>query len=134
MPDIQAIALGQVIGGKPTDDGNFVLIQAGEATQGGAVFAIARDQLCNLIDLLALGHMQCRAIHGVPAERRDVFTTTWWEMGFDPTNNQAILSLTFGAGGRLDFALPGQIPQQMLETLRAHLEPSTTQRPGTPLN
>jgi len=134
MPDISATLIGQITGVMSSDDGNHVLIRTEPSPGIESVFALKRDQLCNLIDLLALGHMQCRKIHGVPLEQRDVYATTWWEIGFDPASGVAILSLTFGAGGRLDFALPGAMPMQILETLRAHLEPSTSQTHEKPLN
>jgi hypothetical protein len=134
MADLSAIPIQKITGGMATDDGDYVLIRAEPSPENEITLAVKHDQLQNLIDLLALGHMQSRKIQGVPLERRDVHRTTWWEISSDPTTGQVILSLTFGSGGRLDFALPGTMPAQMLETLRVLLQPSTFQTQQKPIN
>ena len=134
MSDISAIPIEKVTGAVASGDGNHVLIRTDITPGNECLLAVKHDQIPNLIDVLAFGHMQCRKIQGTPPEQRDVHKTTWWELAFDPTVNLTVLSLTFGAGGRLDFALPGAMPSQLLETLRAHLEPSTFPKHKKPLN
>ena len=134
MAEIEGIPLGQITGGQPTDDGTHVLIRAEQSSGAEIVIAVADEELGKLISACATGHMDCRKIRGVPLAQRDTFTVTWWELGFDPTNKAVVLSLTFGARGRLDFSLPGRMPMEILETLRSHLEPSTPETPDKPLN
>jgi hypothetical protein len=134
MAEIQAIPMGQITGGQTTDDGKHALIRTEQSPGVEAIFAIADDQLRKLVSLCATAHMDSRTIRGIPAEQRDIFTVRWWELGFDPANKRAVLSLTFGERARLDFAFPGRMPGDILETLKAYLEPSTPPKPDRPVN
>jgi hypothetical protein len=134
MPLTAAIPIEKAIGVTPTDDGSHTLVKVEQAPGTEITLAIKDSQINNLIGLLALGNMQCRKIHNTPQEFREVHTTTWWELAVDQITGLKVLSLTFGPGGRLDFSLPGMMPERILETLRTLLEPSTVPTQNKPPN
>ena len=95
MNQIPAFPLGRIVGAQTTDDGKHMLLQTLQANGQETVLAVNRDQLMPLIDLTALSFTQSNKILDVPTEQKAAFNVTWWEIGFDPTTNNVVLSLTF---------------------------------------
>ena len=126
MPDTTAFTLGHVKGFQSTEDGSQLLLISEQPTGNETLFAIRDDHVCDLIAILAIGHMRCRSLQGVPSDRRDAFTVARWELGFQPGDAPAALSLTIPYGGRLDFHLSTPMVREISEMLRAYLEPAAS--------
>jgi len=128
------LPIGRVAGGKITDDGQYLLLQTVQSDGQDIILALQREQLMPLVDMAALGFAQSNKALNVPSEQMAAFDVSWWEIGFDKATQRAVLSLTFGAGGRLDFLLAKGMPEQLFETLQAHVGQTLAEKPNKPLN
>ena len=123
----------KIEGSTVTDDGHVFVLRLAMADGTENLIAFPRDQVPNLAELAALGIAQSDKILKVAPEAKGAFTVSWWTLGRDQKTGQVVLSLTFGAGGRLGFLLPNPMPEHIHETLGVMLEKSTPEKPGTPL-
>ena len=117
MAEIKAIAVTSITGMMVTDDGNHMLLRVSQADGQELVVALPQDQLLSVVDMAALAQEQCQKIQREDSSNRGVFQTSWWELGQDIESGAVILSLKFGAGGRLHFSLPGPMPSAIYETM-----------------
>jgi hypothetical protein len=132
MNQVSAFPLGRIAGAKTTDDGQVMLLQTIQPDGQETIFGVPCDQLLSLVDMAALGLLQSNKATNVSSEQKTAFNVSWWEIGFVPLTKDVILSLTFGAGGRLDFRLATGMPEQILETLRVHLGQGTSEKENKP--
>jgi hypothetical protein len=131
MASIAAIPIKEVLGSETTDDGKHALVKTRHADGTEVTLAVPRDELFKFIDCFALWAGQARSKAGVPKEVKQVFETSWFDLGGDATGS-VVLSLTFGAGGTLSFRMPRSMAEQIRETLSVHLGHATSQTPSTP--
>ncbi len=134
MTQVAAVPIGRIKGGELTEDGQHLLIRTVGPDGKEMLLAVDRDQLLPLVDMAAFGFTQGGKTLKVPQERKFSFDVSWWELSFERDSRRAVLSLTFGAGGRLDFRLAAAMPEQILETLQAHIAPPAPKRSSSPLN
>jgi hypothetical protein len=85
---------------------------------------IARDQLAHLIDHCASAHAQCESVRRSGLDLQA--TASWWNGTVDPDSREFTLSLAFGKGGALSFALTERMAKALLATLRDHYEGGVT--------
>ncbi len=133
MTEHAAQLAAKVEGSMTTDDGQHMLLKLTMADGAENVIAIPRDQIAALVDLAALGILQSETAVKADPTTRAAFRASWWELAVDAQSGQTLLSLTFGAGGRLHFLLPSPMPAHIHETLGVMLGKSTPETPGTTL-
>ncbi len=98
------------------------------------ILAFPLDVLPGLVEMAALGQAVMAKQQGVPDNVRTPHTVSWFDLRVAEGGTPFLLSLTFGAGGRIDFALPGIMPNTMSEVLLTMLGQSTPPPPKASLN
>lgn len=131
MAEIEAIAISDVLGSQPTDDGKHALVKVVQPDRTELVLAVPAEQLFKFIDSFALSAMEANQKASRPKDVKPVFPASWFELGADTASGAVVLSLTFGAGGTLSFHMPRFMAEQLRETLNVHLGGATPQTPGT---
>jgi hypothetical protein len=121
MTQEAAVLVTKVEGAKVTRDGFYMLLKLSVLGNPPTVMAFPYDQLFGLADMAALAIAESAKARKANPYERSPYTVSWWELSRHAMTGQAILSLTFGAGGRLDFLLPDPMPLYMHETLGALL-------------
>lgn len=134
MAIIQASEISRIDGGQISDDGNFLLLKMTQADGSEIVLAIPSSQMTSLVDMSALGLAQAHKIKNPLSQEKVAYKASWWELGRDQPTESVILSLTFGAGGTLNFILPQPMPQAILDTLQVMLGQSNPPTPTTKPN
>ena len=121
---IAATMIDKVAMSAVTDDGRHVALTLRESCGNLTTLGLPGEELPHLID------------HAVRAlsDRRRLFrdedgngaiAVTWWNVLRDPRSGDFVLSLTFGSGGSLDFALTERMASCLMDTLRAYVEPES---------
>jgi hypothetical protein len=121
---IAATMIDKVDGSAVTDDGRHVALTLREPCGNLTTLGLPGAALPGLID------------HAVRAlsERRRLFrdedgngaiAVTWWNVLRDGRSGDLVLSLTFGSGGSLDFALTERMASCLMDTLRFYTEPKS---------
>jgi hypothetical protein len=134
MTQIAAVPIGRITGGDLTEDGQHLLVRTVAPDGKEVVLALHREQMLPLVDMAAFGFTKGGKTLKVSPDLKFSLEVSWWELSFERDTGRAILSLTFGAGGRLDFRLAPAMPEQILETLQAHFAPPAPRRPGKSVN
>ena len=134
MPEVEATLIGKIEGVDVALDGQHAIIKTLDAEGSERFFAIGRDNFLILVEALAIAHTRSCKILNEGDETISAYTATWWDIGEDTATKQVVLSLTFGAGGKLSFLLPGPMPGAILETLQVRLGQSIVPKPDKPLN
>jgi hypothetical protein len=116
-----------------TDDGEHMLLKLTMADGAENLIAFPRDQIPSLANLAALSISQSEAAVKAEGEPAPAFVVSWWELGVEKESGRVVLSLTFGAGGKLRFLLPHPMPAHIHETLGVMLGKSSPETPGAPL-
>lgn len=129
MPEIHALSIAQVAGSLVSDDGQHMVLRLVQADGADVPIAIPRGEILKLAEAAAVSHAQSDKALNVDPNQKDAFHVTWWELGFDESSGTAVLTLTFGAGGKLSFALSGNMPRDLLETLQVHVGSATPTPP-----
>lgn len=71
----------------------------------------------NLVDACARGYADCLKIKKVTKENRTLFPVSGFEVGHNKQLGVIGLTLTFGMGGHLSFALDEKMASSLLEML-----------------
>lgn len=129
MTNILAIPINEISGAMVTEDGQKMLLKFVQANGNDLILAIPRDQFLNFVDMAALSQKQSDDILKIDPNIKSAFHVKWWELGFDKTTKTAVLTLTFGAGGKLSFRLSENMPKDILETLQAYVGNTVPQKP-----
>lgn len=115
MAEIEAVTIESIAGAQVTDDGKTVLLCLKLPGDVEGLLALPVTEALRLVDAT------CGSIAAASKKiqgGKTVFATqaTWFELGRDAAGT-AVLTMTFGSGGKMSFALPGQMPEQMFEVL-----------------
>lgn len=129
--NIVAIPIAMVAGLKPTDNGSHALVKLAQSDGNELVLAIPPDQLNQMIDGFAKVAGDARKAAGLDPKIRGSYKVSWWELGKNQ-NGDPILTLTFGSGGRLDFALDNGMLGQIRETINVMLGGEVPKSDGKP--
>jgi hypothetical protein len=113
-----SIAVSRIDSGKVSDDGKTFAIRMMQPDIGEVTIAVPTDQLMPLIALAAVGHTKALSLLHDDPHWREFHKATTFELSQDNATGAVILSLTFGIGGRLSFALPQPMPAQIAKTLQ----------------
>jgi hypothetical protein len=133
MSEVPAIPIATILGSMATDDKKHVLIKAVEANGQEFVLAITPEELLRLIDCGAKTNSDILDQGKMKSGSKMIFDTSWFEIGSDVETGRTMLSITFGAGGTLNFGLPSGMPEQIYEILGVMLG-KTTPASGGPTN
>ena len=123
---LQALQAYQV-----SQDEDALLLLALQHSSSELVISVPFGQLFKLIDLTAAGRIALRKLAGADSNRREAHLVSQWEWSKDMQTGKVYLSLTFGAGGRLDFRLPDAMAESMLEGLQVLMEQTSAAPDGT---
>ncbi len=120
LPKLAVTLIESIVGSVATTDGRHVVLQARTTDDTVVAVGVAREQLAHLIDHCAFAHAECeRVVRGGPDLKA---TASWWNGTVDPESGEFTLTLTFGKGGALSFALTERMAKLLLATLRDHYE------------
>ena len=115
MPDASHIVITLNVGGPDVD------------------LALEPELALHLVDACAKGYAESRAINNVPKESRILFPASAFEIGQNDQRGVTGLTVKFGRGGDLSFALDNAMANslfEMLGVLTGRLAPT----PGKPSN
>ena len=104
-----------------TEDGKHAVVTLSDVDDQLVTLGIPCGQLMGLINASA------RALNeSYRVQRQDVSSTefvgvTWWTLHTDKASGNLLLSLTFGTGGSLCFALPPEMAKALSNDLSARL-------------
>lgn len=127
---VEAVLVDSVYGAKATADGAHVLLRL-NASELPHPLAFTVAEVPRLIDAVCASLDEAMKTQG--GETKYVSQATWFELGRGP-KGEAVLSITFGAGGTLSFELPEGMSQNMYEVLGTFLGHAIPPKPETPLN
>ena len=99
MPDASHIVVTLNVGGPKVD------------------LALEPNLALNLVDACASGYADCLKIKKVPKEQRTLFPASGFEVGHNEKRGVVGLTLTFGMGGHLSFALDDKMANSLFEML-----------------
>ena len=124
MPKLAVTLIESIVGSVATTDGRHAVLQARTTDDTVVAVGIAREQLAHLIDHCAFAYAQCERVvrGGVDLKA----TASWWNGAVDPESGEFTLTLTFGKGGAMAFALTEHMAKILLATLRDHYEGGST--------
>ena len=104
---IPATVITKVSGSLVSDDGQQMALKLLQPDGTDLVLAIPRYEILNLVDVAAHARSQSDKILKVDPKTSVGHRVIWWDLAIDDTTNQVVLTLTFGAGGKL--ADPGRL-------------------------
>ena len=120
MPTIAANIIESITGSVVTIDGRHMVLQFRTTDGDDIALGVPPKQIMQLIDHCAVSDVQCqRILHGGVESKVAV---SWWNSTLDRESGEFILTLTFGKGGSLSFALNEHMAKALLATLRDHFE------------
>jgi hypothetical protein len=122
MPKIAATIVKTIAGSTVTTDGCHMVLQLRTTDGDDLALGVGHAQLMELIDHCAAANVQCEDILCSGIER--AAPVSWWKSAVDPKSGEFILTLTFGKGGSLSFALTDHMTKALQETLRVRFEES----------
>ena len=79
--------------------------------------ALEPNLALNLVDACAMGHAEARDIQKAPKESRSLFAASGFDVGRNDQRGIIGLTVTFGMGGQLSFALDDAMANSLFETL-----------------
>ncbi len=82
------------------------------------ILAIPPEEMRRLIDVAADNMEKCRKLVGHP-KNPYAFHSDWYEVGRNVDNGEAVLTLTFGSGGKLAFHFGATMATGLAEALNA---------------
>jgi hypothetical protein len=132
MTEHEAELFNQTLSGLTTDDGEHALIKLQGVNESETTIAVPRNGLPKLIDLAAAVLSKGRKLAGCDPDEKLVFDASWYEVGSDPAAGSVVLSLTFGLGGTISFAMNRAMAERLLETLKIGLRGSIPEKPSGP--
>jgi hypothetical protein len=118
MDELVAIAVSRIESGTVLENGKTFAVRMAQPDIGEVTIAFPTDQLLPLIALAAVGHTKALSLQHDDPNWREFHKATKFELSQDHATGMLILSLTFGVGGRLSFALPEPMPAQIAKTLQ----------------
>jgi hypothetical protein len=99
MPDASHVVITLDVGGPKVD------------------LALEPELALNLIDACAKGYAESREIKKVPEEARTLFPASGFDVGQNDQRGVIGLTITFGMGGHLSFALDNAMANSLFEML-----------------
>jgi len=104
-----------------TEDGRHAVLTLADVDGKEVTLGLPCAQLPNLVDMSARALTDSERVRRrgvIPAEQAEV---TWWTLHTDAARESLLLSLTFGKGGSLCFALPHAMAAALSDDLSARL-------------
>lgn len=130
---IAATMIDEVVMSNVTCDGQHVALTLREPCGNFLTLGLPGEELPRLIDHAARALTARRTQLHRDDDGNGAIAVTWWNLLRDCQTGGFVLSLTFGSGGTLDFALTEHMASCMMDTLRCHaLTESSGPRPTPP--
>lgn len=98
---------------------------------GGPKVDLEADRALNLVDACARGYADCLKIKKVPKENRTLFPASGFEVGENRQRGVIGLTMKFGMGGHLSFALDDAMANSLFEMLGVVTGPATPKSEGS---
>ncbi len=113
--------IDRIVHSAVTEDGKHAVLTLSDVDDQQVTLGIPYGQLMELIDTSARALMESYRV-----QRHDVISTecarvTWWTLHTDKVSGNLLLSLTFGTGGSVCFALPPEMARALSNDLSARL-------------
>jgi hypothetical protein len=124
LPKLAVTLIESIVGSVATTDGRHAVLQARTTDDTVVALGVAHEQLAQLIDHCAFAHAQCESVRRGGLDLKA--TASWWNGTVDQGSGEFTLTLTFGKGGALSFALTERMAKLLLATLRDHYEGSAS--------
>jgi hypothetical protein len=106
-----------------TEDGRHVALTLRQPCGNLTTLGLRGEELPHLIDHAARALSERRRLFR-DADGNGAIEVTWWNVLRDGSGD-LVLSLTFGSGGSLDFALTERMASCLIDTLRFYVEPES---------
>lgn len=104
-----------------TDDGKHAVLTLSDVDDQQVTLGIPCEQLMGLINISARALIDSYRVQRQEVIPTESLTATWWTLYTDKASGNLLLSLTFGTGGRLCFALPPEMATALSNDLSARL-------------
>jgi hypothetical protein len=117
---IAATMIDEVVMSDVTCDGRHVALTLREPCGNLMTLGLPGEELPRLIDHAARALTTRRTQLRRDDDGNGAIAVTWWNLLRDCQTGGFVLSLTFGSGGTLDFALTERMASCMMDTLRCH--------------
>jgi hypothetical protein len=117
---IAATMIDEVVTSNVTSDGQHVALTLRESCGNLMTLGLPSEAVPRLIDHAARALTARRTLLRGDDEGNDAIAVTWWNLLRDRQTGGFVLSLTFGSGCTLDFALTERMASCMMDTLRCH--------------
>jgi hypothetical protein len=127
---IAATMIDKVAMSAVTGDGRHVALTLRESCGNLTTLGLPREELPHLIDHAARALSERRRLFR-DEDGNGAFAVIWWNVLRDCRSGDFVLSLTFGSGGSLDFALTERMASGLIDTLRFYVEPELPARAQT---
>jgi hypothetical protein len=118
---IAATMIEEVVTSTLTSDGQHVALTLRESRGNLMTLGLPSEAVPHLLDHAARALTARRTLLRGDDEENGAIAVTWWNLLRDCQADNFILSLTFGSGCTLDFALTERMASCMMDTLRCHV-------------
>lgn len=118
LSQISAVQIKRTISANRSDDGQFVILKLANPDDSELILAIPPEEMRRLIDAGADSMEKCRKLAGEPKDPYG-FHSDWYEVGRNVDNGDAVLTFTFGSGGKLTFHFGAAMATRLAESLNA---------------
>lgn len=118
---IAATMIDEVAMSAVTADGRHMVLTLRDCRGNLMTLGFPGGEVPQLIDHAAYALSERSRVLRADGEGAGRFAATWWNLAREEQGDGFVLSLTFGAGGSLDFALTRHMAGSLLDTLVCHL-------------
>jgi hypothetical protein len=118
---IAATMIEEVVMSTVTSDGQHVALTLRESCGNLMTLGLPSEAVPRLIDHAARALTTRRTLLRGDDEENGTIAVTWWNLLRDCQADNFVLSLTFGSGCTLDFALTERMASCMMDTLRCYI-------------
>jgi hypothetical protein len=105
-----------------TEDGRHVAFTLRDSLGNFMTLGLPSEEVPNLIDHAACALSEKERIVRPDGDGSGRLAITWWNLIRNDRAGEFVLSLTFGAGGSLDFVLTEHMAASLKDTLRYYTE------------
>lgn len=117
---IAATMIDEVVTSGVTSDGRHVVLTLRKSSGGLMTLGVPCLAVPRLIDHAARAMTTRRTMLRGDDDGTGAIEVTWWNLLRDCQADGFVLSVTFGSGGTLDFALTRHMASCMMDTLHRH--------------
>jgi hypothetical protein len=127
---LAATLIDRILHSAATADGRHMALTMADTEANQLTLGIPRDLLPRLIEESARALVDSERVnrHGWDPKRQ--IAVTWWNLNRDETADSFVLSLSFGSGAELSFALTGDMAAALRDNLSGWLNLSRNGKRG----